>query len=217
VLFYSLKRLDYPVDKFYEIDIFLILILLYLFAVIVQTIFFIKRIKIRKVHLEKVKSINPGLIEKTFYPERLRFFNVKLSINSKTIDVFDKLSFMLCARKIDKTIEVKSCYKNHIYSFHDIDSILFEFDNIYYFTLRRDWDKTIWLGSFSIVLKSKKIVHLFDLKSERDHLKEFSEYIDMDTDENYYKIGLRILEILTKELTMNYTIIDYTKKPVANK
>jgi len=212
VLFYLVKRLDYPLDKFYELDLFWVLILFFLIAAIVQTIFFIKRNKRRRAHLEKVKPINPGLIGKNIYPERLSFLNIKLSINSNTIDVFDKLSFKLCARKFDKTIEVKSYYKNRIYSFHDIDFILFEFDNIFYFTLKSDWEKTIWLGSFSIVLKNKKIVHLFDLKSERDHLKESGEYADMDTDENYYKIGLKILEKISKELTMNYTIIDYTKK-----
>lgn len=211
VLFYLIERQDYPFDKFYEIDALLGLILPFLVVTIVQTNFFIKRINRRRAHLEEAKLINPVFVEKTIYPERFSIFNIRISVNSDTIDIYDELSFKFCANKIDKTVEVKSIFKNRKYTSYDIDSILFEFDNIYCFTLSKR-GKTIWSGSFSIVLKNRKIVHLCNLRSVRDHLMEPEEYRDMDTDENYYKIGLKILGILTNELNMNYSIIDYTKK-----
>lgn len=213
LLYYTIRRLEYPFDKFYEIDLYLVLISVFLISAVVQTTFFLKRIRRRKAHLDNVKPVSSDLIEKHSYPERLSFLNVKLVINHNSMDVFDKLSFKLFAKKDEKTIEVKSNYTNQKHSFNDIDSILFEFDNISYYTLRSDWDKTIWVGSFSIVLKSKKIVHLFNLRSERDHLKELGEYKDIDTNEYYYKIGLKILNILTNELNMKYSILDYTHKP----
>jgi len=159
ILFYLIKRFDYSFDSLYEIDVLLVLIFGLLIVVIVQTLFFINRIKIRKVHIENSKSIYPRLIEKISYPERLSFFNLRISLNNSTFDIFDKFSFKFCANKIDKTVEIKSYPKNIKYSFHNIDYILFEFDNIYNFKLDKS-GKTIWIGSFSLVLKNKKIVHL---------------------------------------------------------
>ena len=224
VLLYLLEwGFDYPFDNFSEIDEFwvLIWIFVYFITVIAQTIFFIKRSKIRRNHIEKAKSCNPKLIENINYPERLSYFNVKISMHSNTIDVFDNLSLTLFANKISKTLEIKSHYKNVKHSFNNIDYILFEFDKINNYSIIAAWRKTTWLGSFSIVLKNKKIVHLFDLRCERsafhcsDTLDNLGEY--MDTDELYYKIGLKILDVITNELNMNYSILDYTKKPAANR
>jgi len=58
---------------------------------------------------------------------------------------------------------------------------------------------------------------LFNLRSERDSYHEIGEYVDMDNNENYFRIGIKILDILTNELNINYSIIDYTKKPAANR
>jgi hypothetical protein len=212
LLIIILYAVDKKNDSVFEISFSDFLALGSIIVAVIQTVFFFKRDQRKRQFVANSVLEEPFYLKEKNQMRRIQFCNLKISISEETIDIYDKLTFKFSAKLKNKTILVKSVFKTTIYSFDEIESILYEFDRIFFVTLKPDHEKNLWVNKFSIVLKNKKIIYLFSVKSEKDHMKDFDEDSKYYSDEYHFKLGSQVLEILSSELNLKYSILDYTQK-----
>ena len=181
-------------------------------VLVLQTVFFFNRAQRKRNFVANSVLENPFSLKEHRQLRRLQFCNLRISISEDAIDIYDKLTFKFSAKFKNRTILVKSYFGIATYNFDEVESILYEFDRIYFITLKSDHEKTLWVNRFSIVLNNNKIIYLFSVQSEKDHMRDFDEDSKYYTDEYNFKLGTQVLEILSAELSLKYSILDYTKK-----
>lgn len=155
----------------------------------------------------------PQLHEPKAVKNRENYFNLKLREKDRELDVFDESSIVFHLNKANKKIEIIGNFKNRKFSVNKIKYLVGEFTDRFLFTFNHDWGKTYWTCKYFVKLKnSDKLVILFKMQANRDNLYEMDNDKRLDNTEYYFLHGLEILNLLSANLRVNYTIVNQNKK-----
>jgi hypothetical protein len=165
----------------------------------------------RKYQKRRRKIVSsPYLKTGNGFKHKQYYFNLRIVSNNKEFQIFDKNELEIYINKQKGQLEIFGAITRRVYSLKEIDFLVFEFLTTNLYTIKHDWGKKKWYCNFSIKLKkSKNLIQIAAMISDRDNLKEWGDFEEMDNNEFYYSQGLEIANILSSNMNTKYTVLNH--------
>jgi hypothetical protein len=164
--------------------------------------------KLKLGHLEQI----PKDIE---LPRRINFLDKRVSIDSKSIDIYHNNNMILHVNTTKTIVEIRNLFSKKYLPFKQIDFLVLEYNEYEkdtikdIFTRSSYYDKNVWVNSVSAKLKNGNLVALFDATLEETNMEQFHE--NQITGEfkpkSYIHSGEKMIQLLSYYFQKKYLII----------
>ena len=146
------------------------------------------------------------------------YFNLKIKSNNKEFQILHNNELRIFLNKQKRQIEIFGAFSKKDISLNEIDFLVFEFLSINLYTIKHDWGRKKWYCNFLIKLKkSNDLTPIITMISDRDNLKEWGEFEELDKNEFYYSQGLEIAKILSLNMNTKYAVLNHMERKMKEK